>query len=120
MKYKSPGCPTIYIVIGDQFIPKALHDLGASVNLLPFTEYERLELGELKPTKMVIQLANRSTRLPRVMVEDVLIRLGEFYYPTGFVVLETKKVVILLARSLLFQIIPSQLPLMHPLTAEMG
>jgi len=33
--------------------------------LIPFTEYERLELGELKPTKMVIQLADRMTRVPR-------------------------------------------------------
>jgi len=56
MKYKDPSFPTVFIVIGDQLIHKALLDLVASVNLIPFTEYERLELGELKPTKMVIQL----------------------------------------------------------------
>jgi len=50
-----------------------LFDLGVSVNLIPFTEYERLRLGELKPTKIVIQLAGRPTRLPRGIVEDVLI-----------------------------------------------
>jgi len=71
-------CPTIFIVIGDQLIYRALLDLGASVNLIPFTEYERLGLGELKPTKMVIQLDDRSTRLPRGIVEDMLIRVGEF------------------------------------------
>ena len=38
MKYKDPDCPTIFIVIGDQFIPRALLDLGASVNL--FTLHE--------------------------------------------------------------------------------
>ena len=54
IKYKDPSCPTMSIVIGDQRIHKALLDLGASVNLIPFTEYEMLELGELKPTKMVI------------------------------------------------------------------
>jgi len=43
-------------------------DLGTSVNLLPFIDYERLGLGELKPTKMVIQLVNKSTRLPKVAV----------------------------------------------------
>ena len=58
---------------------RALLDLGASVNLLPFTEYERLGLGELKPTKMVIQLANRSTRLPRGVVEDVLNRVVNLF-----------------------------------------
>ena len=54
VKYRDPGCPTVSIVIGDQLIHRALLDLGASVNLIPFAEYERLELGELKPTKMVI------------------------------------------------------------------
>ena len=67
-------------------------DLGASVNFLPFIEYERLGLGELKLTKMVIQLTDRSTRLPRGVVEDVLIRVGEFMYPVDFVVLEIENV----------------------------
>jgi len=67
-------------------------DLGASVNLIPFAEYERLELGELKPTRMVIQLADRSTRVPRGIVEDVLTRVGEFIYSVDFVVIETEKV----------------------------
>jgi len=62
VKYKNPGCPTNSIVTGDQFIYKALLNLGASVT---FTEYERLGLGELKPNKTVIQLADRLTRLPR-------------------------------------------------------
>ena len=66
--------------------------MGASVNLIYFIEYERLGLGELKPTKMVIQLADRSTRLPRDIVEDMLIRVGEFIYPVDFVVVETERV----------------------------
>ena len=55
---------TISIVIGDQLIQKALLDLRASVNLLLFTLYEKLVLGELRPTKIVLQLVDRSTRLP--------------------------------------------------------
>jgi len=62
------------------------------MNLIPSTEYERLGLGELKPTKMVIQFAHRSTRLPRVIIEDVLIRVGEFIYPVDFVVIDIEKV----------------------------
>ena len=65
VKYKDPDCPTVSVIIEDQLIHRALLDLGASVNLMPFTEYKRLELGKLKPTKMVIQLADRSTRAPR-------------------------------------------------------
>lgn len=70
----------------------ALLDLGAIVNLLPFTVYEKLGLGELKPTKMVLQLADRSTRLPRGVIEDVLLKVGEFIFPVDFIVLETEKV----------------------------
>jgi len=90
VKYKNPGCLTISIIIGDQLIHRALLDLRVSVNLIPFIEYDRLGLGELKSTKMVIQLANKSTRLPRGIVEDVLIRVGEFIYLVNFVVIETE------------------------------
>jgi len=41
---------------------------------------------------MVIQLADRSTRLPRGVVEDVLIRVGEFNYPVDFIVMKTEKI----------------------------
>jgi len=60
--------------------------------LIPFTEYERLGLGKLKLTKMAIQFADRSTKLPRGIVEDVLIRVDEFIYQVDFVVIETEKV----------------------------
>jgi len=54
--------------------------------------YERLGLGELKPTKIILQLVDYSTRLPRRMVKDVLIKVGQFIFPVDFVVLETKGV----------------------------
>ena len=66
--------------------------MGASVNLLLFTVYERLGLGELRPTKIVLQLADRSTRIPQDVVEDVLINVGEFIFPIDFVLLDTKRV----------------------------
>jgi len=65
-----------------------LLDVGVSVNLIPFTKYERLELGKLKLTEMIIQPADRLTRVPRRIVEDVLIGVGEFIYPVDFVVIE--------------------------------
>jgi len=60
--------------------------------LISFKEYERLGLDELKLTKMAIQLAERLTRLSRGIVEDVLIRVGEYIYHVDFVVIETEKV----------------------------
>jgi len=79
-------------VISYHNIHRDLIDLGASVNLLPFTVYERLGLGGLKLIKMAIQLANRSTRVYRGMVEDVLIKVREFIFPADFAVRETEGV----------------------------
>ena len=67
-------------------------DLGASVNLLSLTVHQRLGLGELKPAKIILQLADRSTRIPRGVVDDVLIKVREFIFPANFVVLDTERV----------------------------
>ena len=67
-KYKDPGCPTIPCVIGDHEIDHALLDLGANVNLLPYSVYEKLGLGKLKPTPVTLQLADRSVKIPRGII----------------------------------------------------
>uniref|UniRef100_A0A2N9FJE9 Integrase catalytic domain-containing protein n=1 Tax=Fagus sylvatica TaxID=28930 RepID=A0A2N9FJE9_FAGSY len=81
-KYKDPGCPTISCTIGEYLVKRALLDLGASINLLPFIVYQQMGLGDLKPTSITLQLANRSVRTPKGMVEDVLIKIENFYYPS--------------------------------------
>ena len=73
---------------------KALLDLGASVNLLPYSMYKKLGLGELKPTFITLSLADRSIKIPKGTVEDVLIQVDKFYYPVDFVVLDTEPVVV--------------------------
>ena len=40
VKYKDPGCLTILVNIGGTCVEKALLDLGASVNLLPYSMYK--------------------------------------------------------------------------------
>jgi hypothetical protein len=92
LKYKDPGCPTITCMIGVSQIERALLDLGASVNLLPYSVYLQLGLGELKPTTMTLQLADRSVKVPRGKVEDVLIKVDKFYFPVDFIVLDTEPV----------------------------
>ncbi|XP_077246044.1 uncharacterized protein LOC143885887 [Tasmannia lanceolata] len=67
-------------------------DLGASVNLLPFSVYMQLGLGDLKPTTVTLQLADRSIKTPKGMVEDVLIKVGDFLFPVDFIVLDTEPV----------------------------
>ncbi|KAL5580170.1 hypothetical protein UlMin_012612 [Ulmus minor] len=88
-KYKDPGCPTVACQIGNQACGQALLDLGASVNLMPYSVYLQLGLGEIKPTTVVLQLADRSVRKPRGIVEDVLVQIDKFYYPVDFLVLDT-------------------------------
>ena len=48
-------------------------DLGASVNLLPYSIYEQLGLGKLKATSITLSLVDRSIKVPRGVVEDVLV-----------------------------------------------
>ena len=89
VKYKDPGSPTIPVNIGGNCIKKALLDLGASVNLMPHSVYLQLGLGELKPTSITLSLADRSVKIPKGIVEDVLVKINNFYYPVDFVVLDT-------------------------------
>ena len=93
VKYKDPGCLTISINIGGTGVEKALLDLGASVNLLPYLMYKQLGLGELKPTFITLSLADRSIKIPKGTVEDVLIQVDKFYYPVDFVVLDIEPAV---------------------------
>ena len=89
VKYKDPGCPIISVNIRGTYVEKALLDLGASVNLLPYSVYKQLGLGELKPTTITLSLANRSVKILKGTVEDVLIQVDKDYYPVDFVVLDT-------------------------------
>jgi hypothetical protein len=91
-KFKDPGTPTISCIIGDHKIDKALLDLETRVNLLPYSVYLQLSLGELKPTPIILQLANRSTKKPQGIIEDVIIQVNNFYFPMAFIVLDTKPV----------------------------
>ncbi|XP_026410544.1 uncharacterized protein LOC113305756 [Papaver somniferum] len=92
VKFKDPGCPTVTCVIGKHTIDNALLDLGASVNLLPFSVYEQLGLGKMKLTRITLQLSDRSVKIPRGIIEDVLVQVENFIYPVDFVILDTQPV----------------------------
>ena len=77
-KHKDLGCPTISCTIGDYIMEHALLDLGASVDLIPFSVYQKPGLGELKPTSVTLQLADHFVREPRGIVEDVLVKIEQF------------------------------------------
>ena len=92
-KYKDPRSPTISIMVGNSKLGHALVDLGASVNLLPYSVYVELGLGELEQTNITLQLADRSVKIPRGIVKDVLVQVEKFYFPVDFVVFDTQPVV---------------------------
>ena len=94
IKYKDLGCPTISVNIARTCVEKALLDLGASVNLLPYLVYKQLGLEELKPTTITLSLADRSVKIPKGTVEDVLVQVDKFYYLVDVVVLDTELVVV--------------------------
>jgi hypothetical protein len=68
-------------------------DLGASINLLPYSVYVQLGLGELKSTSITLQLADRSIKKPKRIIEEVLIKVDKFYYPVHFIVLDIEPAV---------------------------
>ena len=94
VKYKDPGRPIISVNIGGTCVEKALLDLGANVNLLPYSVYKQLGLGELKPTTITLSLADKSVKIPKGTVEDVLVQVDKFYYLMNFVVLDTEPVAV--------------------------
>ncbi|XP_057452284.1 uncharacterized protein LOC130744109 [Lotus japonicus] len=90
-KCEDPGTFSVPCVIGDTKFENVMLDLGASINVMPMSIFKSLSLGPLKPTGVVIQLANRSTAHPAGWVEDVLVRVGELVFPADFYVLEMEK-----------------------------
>ncbi|GJY29179.1 reverse transcriptase domain-containing protein [Tanacetum coccineum] len=66
----------------------ALADLGASINLMPFSIWKKLSLPELTPTQMILKLADRSTTSPFGIAEDVFVKVGKFHFPADFVVVD--------------------------------
>ncbi|CAL1394922.1 unnamed protein product [Linum trigynum] len=88
-KRDDPGSFTIPCVIGGTEFNKSLCDLGAGINLMPYSVYKKLGLGDvLKPTRITLQLADRSVKIPKGVVENVLVKVGKFILPTDFVILE--------------------------------
>nr|GEW23582.1 reverse transcriptase domain-containing protein [Tanacetum cinerariifolium] len=65
----------------------ALADLGASINLMPFSVWKKLSLPELTPTRMTLELVNRSVAIPVSVAKDVFVKVGKFYFLADFVVI---------------------------------
>ncbi|GKF79179.1 DNA/RNA polymerases superfamily protein, partial [Tanacetum coccineum] len=67
---------------------KALDDLGASVSVMPYSTFTNLGLGKLAPTKLIIELADKTVKRPKGIVENVLVGIDKFAFPVDFIVLD--------------------------------
>ena len=83
---------------------KALCDSGAIINMMPLFVVKRLNLGELTPITMTLQMADRTLAQLEGIFEDMLIKVGKFIFPADFVVInieEDKQLSLLLGKPFL-------------------
>ena len=90
-KMKDPGSFTIPCSIGKYDFKKALCDSSASINLMPLSVVQRLNLGELTPTTVTLQMADRSMAQLEGILEDVLFKVGKFIFPMDFVIMRIEE-----------------------------
>jgi hypothetical protein len=90
-KLQDPGSFTIPCSIGSTKFNRALCDLGASVSLMPKYIFDRIGVGELVPTRISLQLADRSVKYPVGQVEDLPLQVGKFYISIDFVTIKMDK-----------------------------
>jgi hypothetical protein len=87
-KAKDPGTPLISCKICETQFDRALLDLGDSINLIPTSLLNHLEESEFKLTEVTLQLADRFIKSPKGVLEDVIVRVRDFYFPVDFIVLD--------------------------------
>ncbi|XP_023765553.1 uncharacterized protein LOC111914041 [Lactuca sativa] len=87
-KCKDSGVFTVRCKMGNLFVPRAMHDLGASINVLPYSSYKTMGIGPLSKNKVIIQLADRSLVHSKGVLEDVLVQVKELVFLTDFYVLD--------------------------------
>ncbi|XP_076913754.1 uncharacterized protein LOC143572482 [Bidens hawaiensis] len=103
-KMTDPGSFTIPCWIGSLSVSNSLAELGASINLMPYSIFAKLDLGDPKPTRMSIQLTDCSVKYPRGIIENVLEKIDKFVFHVDFVILdmdEDKNLPLILGRPFL-------------------
>ncbi|KAL4363682.1 hypothetical protein GQ457_04G024510 [Hibiscus cannabinus] len=89
-KKTDPGSFTIDCLIGHNYPTKTLCDPGASINLMPKYIFQKLGIGEAKPTTVMLQLADHSYVQPEGKIEDILVQVDKFIFPVDFLILDYK------------------------------
>ena len=90
VKKRDPGAPMITSEIGGMSFTRSLLDTGASINILPKAVFDRHHVGELQPFLVELCLVDGSVRKPHGLVEDVIVRIEDCYFPVDFLVFDMK------------------------------
>ncbi|XP_070045579.1 uncharacterized protein [Nicotiana tomentosiformis] len=90
LKLEDPGAFTIPCTIGTADFAKALCDLEATINLIPYSMFKTLGIGQPRPTSMRLQMADRTMKIPLGIIDDVLVRVDKFILPADFVILDSE------------------------------
>ncbi|XP_062109397.1 uncharacterized protein LOC133820014 [Humulus lupulus] len=103
-KFKDPRSFNIPCSIGDMVFERALCDLGDRVNTMPLSNFQKMNLGEARPTTVILQMADWSITHPRGVIENVLVKVDRFIFLADFIIFymeEDKNIPIILGRSFL-------------------
>ncbi|KAI5338623.1 hypothetical protein L3X38_017894 [Prunus dulcis] len=87
-KLEDPGSFNIPINMGDKTVGRAMLDLGASINVMPYSVYQALGLEGIKKTSIRLELADHSIKYPRGIVEDILVQVNTLILQADFVVMD--------------------------------
>ena len=90
IKKRDPGAPMITSKIGGMSFTRSLLDTGASINILPKAVFDHHHVEELQPFLVELWLADGSARKPHGLVEDIIVRIEDYYFPVDFLVVDMK------------------------------
>ncbi|GJY46992.1 reverse transcriptase domain-containing protein [Tanacetum coccineum] len=91
LKLGDPGSFLIPCKLANSVEYLALADLGASINLIPYSLYAALSGTTLKPTRMSIRLANHTYQYPMGVAENMLVQVRKFVFPVDFIILQMEE-----------------------------
>ncbi|RDX98922.1 hypothetical protein CR513_18094, partial [Mucuna pruriens] len=87
-KCRDSGIFSVPCTIGECTFVDAMLDLGTPINVMLTSIYKSLNFSDLEPTRMTIQLANRSIVQPLGVLEDVQVQVNKLIFPANFYVLD--------------------------------
>ncbi|XP_070017196.1 uncharacterized protein [Nicotiana sylvestris] len=87
-KLEDPDAFSIPCTIGSAEFAKALCELGASINLMPYSIFKTMGIGQPRPISVRLQMADRTMKRPLRVIEYVLVHVYKFILSTDFVIVD--------------------------------